>query len=319
VIVIGNPEGLSNSISVGVVSALNRNLESTAIDDYIQTDAAINHGNSGGPLFNLKGEVVGVNWALISPGQRSGSIGIGLAIPSRDAAFVVEQLRRYGRLHAGFAGMRLQQLTPEISAALGLQDTRGAIVASVWPNGPAEAARINAGDTVLEFNHSRYSDVRALYRAIGQTTPGSTVPLLLWRNHQRQTVDLAVSEWPASAADFDPAGPPVVIPGDPDANEINRPLGLTMTAIENAQPSSEDPLSDKRGVKVSAVAPHSLAAEAGIETDDIILRVASDRVMTPQQVTDGIENARQQNTDIVLIQLLRSDRPRWVPMRMHPR
>jgi serine protease Do len=319
VIVIGNPEGLSNSISVGVVSALNRNLDSTAIDDFIQSDAAINHGNSGGPMFNLKGEVVGVNWALISPGQRSGSIGIGLAIPSRDAAFVVEQLRRAGRWNAGFAGMRLQQLTPEVSAALGLRDTLGAIVPSVWPNGPAEAAKIMPGDALLEFNHRRYPDVRALRRAIGETPPNTTVPLLIWRNRKEQTVELKIAEWPASAASLNPAGVPVVMPGDEDRSDTNRPVGLTMTAIDDAQHVSEDPVTSPTGVKVNTVAPHSLAADAGIQADDIILRVGSDRVATPGQVTDGVEKARQQNVDVLLVLLLRNSRPRWVPMRMHPR
>ncbi len=319
VIVIGNPEGLSNSISVGVVSALNRNLDSSSVDDFIQTDAAINHGNSGGPMFNLKGEVVGVNWALISPGQRSGSIGIGLAIPSRDAAFIVEQLRRAGRWNAGFAGMRLQQLTPEISAALGLHDTRGAIIASVWPDGPAETAKFMPGDAVLEFNHRRFPDVRALRRAISETAPNTTIPVLIWRDHQEQSVDLAMTEWPASAALLNPAGLPVAIPDDEDRNETNRPVGLTMIAINDAQQSSEDPMSQHGGVKVNAVAPHSLASEAGIETEDIILRVASDRVTTPEQVSDDVEKARQQNADILLVLLLRNNRPRWVPMRMHPR
>ncbi len=319
VIVIGNPEGLSNSISVGVVSALNRNLDSTAIDDFIQTDAAVNHGNSGGPMFNLKGEVVGVNWALISPGERSGSIGIGLAIPSRDAAFVVEQLRRAGRWNAGFAGVRLQQLTPEISAALGLRGTRGAIVASVWPNGPADAAKIMPGDAVLEFDHQRFPDVRALRRAISETAPNTTIPLLIWRNRKEQAVELAITQWPPSAANLDPAGAPVVIPGDADRNDTNRPIGMTMTAINDAQEASEDPISQPTGVKVNAVAPHSLAAEAGIETEDIILRVGSDRVSTPEQVTRDVDAARQQNGDILLVLLLRNSRPRWVPMRMHPR
>ena len=319
VIVIGNPEGLSNSISVGVVSALNRNIESTAIDDYIQTDAAINHGNSGGPMFNLKGEVVGVNWALISPGQRTGSIGIGLAIPARDAAFVIEQLRRFGRLHAGFSGMRLQQLTPELSQAVGLADTQGAIVASVWPGGPADAAKLRPGDAILEFNHQRFPDVRALRRATGETAPNTTVPVLLWRDRKEQTVEMTITEWPAAAAQFDPAGPPVVIPGDVDRDDLDRPLGLTMSAINDAEASSEDPLPEKTGVKVSAVAPRSLAAEAGIEVSDILLRVGSDPVTTPTQVTAGFERAKQQNVDILLILLLRSERPRWVPMRMQPR
>jgi serine protease Do len=319
VIVIGNPEGLSNSISVGVVSALNRNLDTTAIDDFIQTDAAINHGSSGGPMFNLRGEVVGVSWALISPGQTSGSIGIGLAIPSRDAAFVVEQLRRSGRWNAGFAGMRLQQLTPEISRALGLHDTESAIVASVWPSGPAEAAKIMPGDTVLEFNHRRFPDVRALRRAIGETTPNTTVPLLIWRDRKEQTIELTITQWPASAANLNPAGPPVVVPGDEDRNDTNRPLGLTMTAINNAQQSSEDPLSRKTGAQVSAVAPHSLAAEAGIEPQDIILRVGPDPVATPQQVSTNIEKAQQQGVDIMLVLVLRNGRPHWIPMRMHPR
>jgi serine protease Do len=319
VIVIGNPEGLSNSISAGVVSALNRNLDTTAIDDFIQTDAAINHGNSGGPMFNLDGEVVGVCWALISPGARTGSIGIGLAIPSRDAAFVIEQLRRYGRFNAGFSGMRLQQLTPEISAAAGLRDTQGAIVASVWPNGPAAAAKITPGDVLLEYDHQRFADVRALRRAIGQTTPNTTVPVLVWRARAQQSVNLTIGAWPASAGALNPAGEPVVIPDDEDRNETDRPLGLTMAPISDAEHYSEEPMPRRTGVKVSAVAPHSLASEAGIEADDVIVRVEAERIAMPQQVAAAIETAKRQNVDILLLLVLRNNRPRWVPMRMHPR
>jgi S1-C subfamily serine protease len=143
--------------------------------------------------------------------------------------------------------------------------------------------------------------------------------VLLWRDRKEQTVEMTITEWPAAAAQFDRAGPPVVIPGDVDRDDLDRPLGLTMSAINDAEASSEDPLPEKTGVKVSAVAPRSLAAEAGIEVSDILLRVGSDPVTTPTQVTAGFERAKQQNVDILLILLLRNERPRWVPMRMQPR
>jgi serine protease Do len=253
VVVIGNPLGLASSISVGVVSALNRNLDQTMIDDFIQTDAAINPGNSGGPMFNLKGEVVGVNWALLAPGRFEGSVGIGLAIPSRDVAFVVDQLRRYGWWHAGFAGMRLQQITPEIAMALGLSGTGGGIVASIWPDGPAEAAGITEGDVVLEFNHRHFPDVRALRRYISETAPQTKVPVLLWRWRHGQTVDLTVDSWPPSAAALDPAGQPVVLPSD-EERPLTPTLGLTMSIVTDAQRKAQGLAGGRPGVVVVAVA-----------------------------------------------------------------
>lgn len=318
VVVIGNPLGLASSISVGVVSALNRNLDQTMLDDFIQTDAAINHGSSGGPMFNLNGEVVGVSWALLAPGDYEGSVGIGLAIPSRDAAFVVDQLRRYGWWHAGFAGMRLQQITPETAMALGLSDTGGGIVASIWPDGPAQAAGIMEGDVVLEVNHRRFPDVRALRRYLSETAPQTTVPVRLWRWRQPQTMELTLDSWPPSAAALDPAGQPVMLPSDED-RPLTPTLGLTMSSVTDTQRKAQVLAGGRLGVAVVAVAPNSLAADAGLVADDIILRVQDEVAATPEQVQKAVDAAQQQGAGIILFLVQRQGTPRWLPMRLHPR
>ena len=229
VFAIGNPLGLAISISVGVVSALNRNMKETTYDDFIQTDAAINHGNSGGPLFNLRGEVIGVNWALVSPSATSGSIGLGLAIPANDAAFVADHMRRYGKLRAGFVGIRLQQVTPDMAAALHLDNTDGGIVTIVRPGGPADAVGLRPGDVVLQFGARHTTDVRALLRAMSTTLPGTTSPMAVWRDGQTRTVQVAVADWPKGTEALDPAGEPVM----PDRGQrMSAPdLGLRLAAI----------------------------------------------------------------------------------------
>jgi serine protease Do len=195
VIAIGNPLGLSSTVTSGIVSALHRDLSGTPYDEFIQTDAAINHGNSGGPLFNMAGEVIGINNQIFSDSASSGSIGLGFAIPSNDVRFLVEQIRDYGRPHLGWLGMRIQTLTAEMSDALALPMNSGAIVAEVTPGGPAAEGGIEVGDVIQGYGNQKISDYRVLNRFVAMAI-GRTLQLHVWRNGTARTVNVTVKEWP---------------------------------------------------------------------------------------------------------------------------
>jgi len=183
VIAIGNPFGFGGSVTSGIISSRNRDIGLTRYDDFIQTDASINQGNSGGPLFDLDGNVIGINTAIIAPGQ-SGSIGIGFAIPSNPAAKVVEQLLKYGETKRGWLGVRIQQVTKEIAEVEKLEKPKGALVASVSENSPADKAGIKAGDIILEFDEKTVDTMRTLPKLVAQTEVGKKVILKIWRNRK---------------------------------------------------------------------------------------------------------------------------------------
>jgi serine protease Do len=308
VVAIGNPLGLSSSVTFGIISALNRDIDTTMIDDFIQTDAAINHGNSGGPLFNLKGEVVGVNWALLAPGAQTGSAGLGLAIPANDAAFVVDQMRRLGRLHAGFVGLRIQQVMPDMQALLGLPSHSGGIVLSILPGGPAEKAGIKPGDVVLGLNGRTPRDVRELLRDLGASAPGSTISLRVWSGGRISDVDMVVGEWNNSA--FDPAGPQPE--ADRGGRQVAPDLGLHLSAIDPAQRRALQLADDQPAVAILAVAANSPAADVGLAAGDVILRLMDAPVRSAAEVTEAVARARAAGREAIMLEVQTGDRPRWV-------
>ncbi len=180
-VAIGNPFGLGGTVTAGIISARNRDINLTRYDDFIQTDASINQGNSGGPLFNLKGEVIGINTAIIAPGQ-SGSIGIGFAIPANAASNVIDQLMEFGETKRGWLGVRIQEVTKEIAEVEKLKKSEGALVASVGENSPADKAGIKAGDIILEFDGKKIDTMRTLPKVVANTKVGKSVQLKIWRN-----------------------------------------------------------------------------------------------------------------------------------------
>ena len=196
-VAIGNPFGLGGTVTAGIISARNRDINLTRYDDFIQTDASINQGNSGGPLFNLKGEVIGINTAIIAPGQ-SGSIGIGFAIPANAASNVIDQLIEFGETKRGWLGVRIQEVTKEIAEVEKLKKPAGALVASVGQNSPADKAGIKAGDIILEFDGKKIDTMRTLPKVVANTNVGKSVELTIWRNKKSITKRLTLGRLESS-------------------------------------------------------------------------------------------------------------------------
>ena len=198
VLAIGNPFGLGGTVTAGIVSARGRDIHQGQYDDFIQTDAAINRGNSGGPLFNMDGQVIGINTAIFSPS--GGSIGIGFSIPSNMAKNIVSQLKAYGHPRRGWLGVKIQQVTPEIAESLGLKDANGAMVAGVTDGGPAEKAKIRGGDVILKFGGQDVKEMHTLPRIVADAEVGKEVPVVLWRDGKEVTVQTVLAERPADAS-----------------------------------------------------------------------------------------------------------------------
>lgn len=324
VLAIGNPLGFGSSVSSGIVSALDRDIKASVYDDFIQTDATINHGNSGGPLFNLQGEVLGVNTALFSNSDTGGSIGIGFAIPSNDVQFVVGRLLQYGRVRPGWVGLHVQQVTADIAASVGLSRRAGVIVTAVDPGCPALFADIQEGDVVMQVAGVDIKDVRGLWRSLGVQEIGSTVPVMLWRDGAARTAFVVVADNPedirSAAAD---AAAAVV------ASRRRNPsdLGLSLAALtQDARARLKLP-SDQRGVLVQGVSPSSVAAEQGVSVGDVVLKVGREPVATPAELRIKLDAARQQFDGRVLLLVQSQDRRQWFslpagiglqPMPMRP-
>ncbi|HET7883746.1 MAG TPA: trypsin-like peptidase domain-containing protein, partial [Acetobacteraceae bacterium] len=298
VFAIGNPLGVGVSVSAGIVSGLNRNVEGSPYDDYIQTDAAINHGNSGGPLFDMEGRVVGVDTALISPTESSA--GLGLAIPADSVRFVTGRLLQYGWVNPGWMGVKVQQVTPELAAAMGLPQPEGSVVSWVMPASPAQKAGIQIGDVVTRYGDFTPSDERALLRAIVRTTVGQTVDVSLLRNGVSLTVPVMVEAWPRNRweerdAPMTVERPKVRIPPD---------LGLSLKPVptgERAGLGLEDGLT---GVLVTGVMASSDAARRGITAGDVILRVQDKTVASGGEVQQAINTARDEHRSFAMLLVL---------------
>ena len=310
----GNPFGIGLSVSAGIVSGLNRDIQNSPYDDLIQTDASINHGNSGGPLFDMQGNVVGVNSTIISP--TTGSAGLGFAIPSTSARFVIDQLRTYGWVRPGWIGVKVQTVTREMADALGMERPEGSLIAWVLPNGPAKKAGLEIGDVILRFGGATPSDERALLRDIAHTPAGDTITLVVRHDGNEHNVPVQIETWPRNQ--WDARDAPVVV--QRPKLTIPPDLGLsfaTLAADEKARLGLQD---DLTGVLVTSVAANSDAAHRTMASGDVILRVQDKPVATPDDVRSDIEAARASKRDYVLMLVLPKVRdvqgPKWVPLQL---
>ncbi|HEC90327.1 MAG TPA: DegQ family serine endoprotease [Alphaproteobacteria bacterium] len=312
VVAIGNPFGLGGTVTAGIVSARGRDINSGPYDDFIQTDASINRGNSGGPMFNLKGNVIGINTAIFSPS--GGSVGIGFAIPSSTARPVIEQLIKNGKVSRGWLGVHIQGVTDEIAETLGLDKARGALVANVVKGGPAEKAKIKAGDVILSFNGKGVPEMRKLPRMVAEASVGKTVDVEIWRDSKKITLKVKVGklkeEKPQAAANESEKSPTATAEVEIEG------LGLSLAAV-NADTKERFKLQgDVKGVVVTKVKDGGVAAEKGIRPGDVIVEVSQAEVSTPAQVAAKVAKAKDAGRKSVLMLIEGQGGLRFVAIRV---
>ena len=315
VLAIGNPFGLGGSVTAGILSARQRDINSGPYDDFLQTDAPINRGNSGGPMFNMDGQVIGINTAIYSPS--GGSIGIGFAIPSALAEEVVDELKNEAdhTVHRGWLGVRIQAVTDEIAESLGLGKARGALVASVNDNGPAQAAGIVPGDVILSFNGKDVDDMRRLPRLVAETPVDKTVAVTLWRKRSQTSVKVKVGKLQESAQQAS-AQPDVTKRTPKSQPGLVKTLGLTLSGVT---PDLKDKYSlgdDAKGVVVIDVAKNSTADDRGVRPGDVIMEAAQEEVRSPQDVSAKVDQAKKSGRKSILLLVERQGDLHFVALRL---
>ncbi|MDE3016267.1 MAG: DegQ family serine endoprotease [Pseudomonadota bacterium] len=300
VIAIGNPYGLGGSVTQGIISARQRNINSGPFDDFLQTDAAINRGNSGGPLFNEKGEVIGINTAIFSPS--GGSIGIGFAIPAAVAGPVIKQIKKYGRTHRGWLGVKIQDVSDEAAESVGLPKSEGALVIEITPGSPAEKAGLKAGDVITSYNGHDLSEMRFLPRLVAETKIGASVPLTFWRDNEAKTITVTVGELKESEDGSAAEGASGKESGSKKGSETIIGLGL---APLTAPLRDELGLGAKQeGLAVLDVAGDSEAAKAGMRAGDVILDVNGGPTHTVAEFRKALETARKAGRKYALVKVM---------------
>jgi serine protease Do len=296
VLAIGNPFGLGGSVSLGIVSARNRDINAGPYDDFIQTDAAINKGNSGGPLFNLKGEVMGINTAIFSPS--GGSVGIGFSVPSNTVKNVISQLIEYGETRRGWLGVKIQSVTEDIAESLNLDSPRGALVSDVTPTGPAEAAGIQPGDVIIEFNGRPIASMRDLPKIVAETPIGEKVPVKVLRKGEELSLSAEVGRLEdgeklaesGQGADKDKSAPAVVTV-----------LGMTVSSMTEELRTQYAIDKDLKGAVVTEVAKEGPAADKRLEPGDVITEAGEQEVQGAADISARIEEARKANKTTLLL------------------
>ncbi|MEW6122636.1 MAG: DegQ family serine endoprotease [Pseudomonadota bacterium] len=302
VMAIGNPFGLGGTLTVGVVSARNRNINSGPYDNFIQTDAAINRGNSGGPLFNMEGEVIGINTAIISPS--GGSIGIGFAVPSATAEPILTQLRDFKEVRRGWIGVRIQGVTDEIAESLGLGKARGALVGGVTDDGPAAKAGLKAGDVVVKFDGKDVKEMRDLPRIVADTPVGKEVELVVVRKGKEETLKITIARMPedekqAAATKDTPA--PAAKPAS------QRLLGIEVTPMTDELRKRFKIKDGVNGVVILNVDRNSAAADKGLKTGQVVLEVGQEPVASPEDIQKRIDDLKKSNRSHALLLVTDSD------------
>lgn len=311
VIAMGNPLGQGFSVSAGIVSARNRALSGT-YDDYIQTDAAINRGNSGGPLFNMDGQVIGVNTAILSP--NGGSIGIGFSMASNVVTRVVDQLKEFGETRRGWLGVRIQDVTDDVADAMGLDLAEGALITDV-PDGPAKEAGLMTGDVIVSFDGVAVADTRGLVRQVGNSPVGAAVPVIVLREGESETIDVVLGR--REDADSNAAGDPSEDTPDESVDpETKSVLGLTLTPLTDELRGELGADEAMVGLAVTDVDETSEAYEKGLRAGDIITEAGQQKVTGIADLESRIKAAKDAGRKSLLLLVRRAGDPRFVALTL---
>ena len=295
VLAVGNPFGLGGTVTAGIVSARGRDIGAGPYDDFIQIDASVNQGNSGGPSFDIEGNVIGVNTAIVTPS--GGSVGIGFAIPAETVKSVITQLREKGKVTRGWIGVQIQGVTPDLAENLGLKEARGALVAEPQPGGPANKAGVEAGDVITAINGKEVSDSREVARTISGLAPGTTVKLTVMRKGQEKAINVTLGELP-------PQREAALVPDAPEPRGASiAQLGLTVA-----------PKAGTEGVVVTNVDPEGTAAEHGFKTGDVILEVSGKKVGSAGDVRNAVQAAEKSTRRTVLMRVKSGDATKYVSL-----
>ena len=289
VIAVGNPFGLGGTVTAGIISARNRDIHSGPYDDYLQIDASINKGNSGGPLFDMDGKVVGINTAIYSP--NGGSIGIGFAVPAAVAKPVIEQLRAHGRIDRGWLGVSVQSMSDELATALGLDRARGGLVAQVLPDSPAARAGLRTGDVILSVGGKAIETSRDLPRVVAALKQGSTADIVVWRDKKEQTIAATIGAQPATASAEKSDG----------GRASKSSYGLGLAALTPEERNAFNIPGSVHGVLIARVIEGSPAAEQGLQPGDVIVRVANGAVNDPAAAARALDAAKAARKPVVLL------------------
>ncbi len=304
VIAVGNPFGLGGSVSAGIISARGRDIQSGPFDDYLQIDAPINRGNSGGPLFDRDGKVIGINTAIFSPS--GGNVGIGFAIPSTMAKTIVEQLKESGQVQRGFLGVQIQEVTEEIAQSLDLDEAKGALIASVEPNGPAEEAGLKTGDLILEFNGQKVDRLKDLPRLVAAAKAGEKAEVRVLRDGNERSVKVQVGRMP---------GDDMTAMKSPESkNSDQAKLGVTLAPLTAEYRQRLRLPDDAEGVVIVDVERGSPAAREGLRAGDVIKRVGNKKVATPEEVIEALKGQAKRKAVLLLISRQGNDRFIAVPL-----
>ena len=309
-VAIGNPFGLGGTVTAGIISARNRDINLTRYDDFIQTDASINQGNSGGPLFNLKGEVIGINTAIIAPGQ-SGSIGIGFAIPANAASNVIDQLIEFGETKRGWLGVRIQEVTKEIAEVEKLKKISGALVASVGQNSPADKAGIKAGDIILEFDGKKIDTMRTLPKVVASTKVGKSVELKIWRNKKSISKRLVLGRL-ESSEEFKEKKTKTI----KKESEIET-LKITVRDITNEDITSRNLKKNTKGAVIVDIANRSPLANL-VRVNDIIIEVQKTPVKNSLDLNKLVDKIFKKGEKTLLLKIIdNNNRRRYLGVKIN--
>lgn len=305
VIAVGNPFGFGGTFTTGIISARGRDIQSGPYDDFIQIDAPINKGNSGGPLLNLEGEVIGINTAIYSP--TGGNVGIGFAVPSAMAEPIIKQLRESGSVERGWLGVQIQSVTDDIAESLGMSSAKGALVVKVLPNTPAEKAGFLPGDVIFEVNGKTVKDAKTLSRMIADTDVGQSTPISVWRHGSKKIITVVLGRM----ADEETAD--LTQPGEKSSSDV---LGLKLAKITESARQQYELSEEVQGVVIVEVDEDSQAAEKGLQAGDVIAMVNQEAVTTPDEVIEKVKRAADANRETVLLLINRQETHQFVVIKI---